>query len=112
VSPAGRGAGRAGEPHDVRLDLFLRNTGLLKRRPVAHDACDSGRVLLDGKPARSSARVHAGQLIRLDLAWRLFEAEILWVPAHPVARDERERCFRVIRDERRDAGYDEDGMIA
>ena len=96
----------------VRLDLFLRNTGLLTRRPVAHDACESGHVELDGKAARPGAKVRVGQVIRLALPWRFFEADILTVPAHPVARGVRDGCFRVIRDERRSAGRDEDGMIA
>jgi ribosomal 50S subunit-recycling heat shock protein len=106
-APAGRGAG-------VRLDLFLRNTGLVKRRGNAHDACEAGRVLVDGKPARAGARVHRGQVLRLDLPWRFFEGEILCVPAHPVPKHEREGCFRVMQDRvpAGGGGEDEDGMTA
>jgi ribosomal 50S subunit-recycling heat shock protein len=103
------GERRGGQP-GVRLDLFLRNTGLVKRRPVAHDACEAGRVLLDGKAARSGARVRTGQMLVLDLPWRRFEAEILRVPLRAVPRGDRDKCFRILRDEAVTGAEDE--MIA
>jgi len=86
----------------VRLDLFLRNTGLIKRRALAHDACESGAVLVEGKPGRPGQAVRPGQQIAILWPHRLLEIEVLALPARPVGREERARCFRVIREERRE----------
>ena len=47
----------------MRLDKYLKVSRLIKRRTVANEACDSGRVMLNGKLARASAEVKAGDVI-------------------------------------------------
>ena len=49
----------------MRLDKYLKVSRLIKRRTVANEACDAGRVLLNGKTARASAEVMAGD--RIDI---------------------------------------------
>ena len=44
----------------MRLDKYLKVSRLIKRRTVANEACDAGRVLIGGKPARASAEVKPG----------------------------------------------------
>lgn len=44
----------------MRLDKYLKVSRLIKRRTVANEACDAGRVLLNDKVARASAEVKAG----------------------------------------------------
>ena len=44
----------------MRLDKFLKVSRLIKRRTVANEACDAGRVMVNGKPAKASTNVKVG----------------------------------------------------
>ncbi len=50
----------------MRLDKYLKVSRLIKRRTVANDACDAGRVLINGKVAKASADVKAGDEIEIQ----------------------------------------------
>jgi ribosomal 50S subunit-recycling heat shock protein len=54
----------------MRLDKFLKVSRLIKRRTVANEACDAGRVLVGGKPARASYEVKVGDELTLVLGGR------------------------------------------
>lgn len=64
----------------MRLDLFLKLSRLCPRRTVAQQLCDAGIVLLNGRPAKSSHIVKAGDEIRLERRDRLVVALVLAVP--------------------------------
>ena len=49
----------------MRLDKFLKVSRLIKRRTVANEACDAGRVSVNGKPAKASVQVKPGDVIEL-----------------------------------------------
>ena len=49
----------------MRLDKFLKVSRLIKRRTIANEACDAGRVLVNDKPAKASLNVKAGDMIDL-----------------------------------------------
>ena len=49
----------------MRLDKYLKVSRIIKRRTVANEACDSGRVMLNDKVARASAEVKAGDVIEV-----------------------------------------------
>lgn len=51
----------------MRLDKFLKVSRLIKRRTVANEACDAGRVLVNDKPAKASLNVKTGDIIELSL---------------------------------------------
>lgn len=51
--------------NDTRLDKYLKVSRIIKRRTVANEACDSGRVMLNDKVARASAEVKAGDVIEI-----------------------------------------------
>ena len=51
----------------MRLDKYLKVSRLIKRRTVANDACDAGRVMINDKVAKASADVKAGDIIELSL---------------------------------------------
>ena len=53
----------------MRLDKYLKVSRLIKRRTVANEACDAGRVFVNGKPARASYDVKVGDVLEV-LAWR------------------------------------------
>ena len=52
----------------MRLDKFLKVSRLIKRRTVANEACDAGRVSVNGKPAKASATVKVGDVVE-DRFW-------------------------------------------
>lgn len=49
----------------MRLDKFLKVSRLIKRRTVANEACDAGRVMVNGKPAKASINVKVGDEIEI-----------------------------------------------
>ena len=49
----------------MRLDKFLKVSRLIKRRTVANEACDAGRVMVNGKPAKASRNVKVGDEIEI-----------------------------------------------
>ncbi len=61
----------------MRLDKYLKVSRLIKRRTVANEACDAGRVLLNGKTARASAAVRAGDIIEIAFGTRTVRVEVL-----------------------------------
>ena len=61
----------------MRLDKFLKVSRLIKRRTVANEACDAGRVLVNDKPAKASVKVKPGDIIEIQFGTRTVEVEIL-----------------------------------
>ena len=64
----------------MRLDLFLKESGLVKRRTVAQKLCDTGRVLVNGRVARPAKEVKPGDGIMLVFSSRSVQIEILAIP--------------------------------
>ena len=54
----------------MRLDKYLKVSRLIKRRTVANDACDAGRVMINGKVAKASVDVKAGDVIEIEFGNR------------------------------------------
>lgn len=63
----------------MRLDKYLKVARIIKRRTVANEACDAGRVLVGGKPARASYDVKTGDIIEVQLGARALRLEVLSV---------------------------------
>lgn len=61
----------------MRLDKFLKVSRLIKRRTVANEACDAGRVLVNDKPAKASVRVKPGDIIEIQFGTRTVKVEVL-----------------------------------
>ncbi len=61
----------------MRLDKFLKVSRLIKRRTVANEACDAGRVLVNGKAAKASYDVSVGDIIQISFGTREVKAEVL-----------------------------------
>ena len=61
----------------MRLDKYLKVSRLIKRRTVANEACDNGRVPVNGKPARASYDVKVGDQISLRFGQRIVTVEVL-----------------------------------
>ena len=63
----------------MRLDKYLKVSRLIKRRTVANEACDAGRVLVNGKAARASYDVKCGDVLELQLGQRPLKVQVLAV---------------------------------
>ena len=63
----------------MRLDKYLKVSRLIKRRTVANEACDAGRVFLNGKAARASADVKAGDEIEIRFGAKDVKVRVLEV---------------------------------
>lgn len=61
----------------MRLDKFLKVSRLIKRRTVANEACDAGRVLVNGKTAKASVKVKPGDVIEIQFGTRTVKVEVL-----------------------------------
>lgn len=61
----------------MRLDKYLKVSRLIKRRTVANEACDSGRVMINDKPAKASSNVKVGDVITISFGNRLVRVEVL-----------------------------------
>lgn len=61
----------------MRLDKFLKVSRLIKRRTVANEACDAGRVLVNGKPAKASVKVKEGDVIEIQFGTKNVKVEVL-----------------------------------
>ena len=61
----------------MRLDKFLKVSRLIKRRTVANEACDAGRVLVNDKPAKASLNIKEGDVIDILFGTRSVKARVL-----------------------------------
>ena len=61
----------------MRLDKYLKVSRLIKRRTVANEACDAGRVSINGKTARASADVKVGDVISIQFGNKEVKVEVL-----------------------------------
>ena len=61
----------------MRLDKFLNVSRLIKRRTVANEACDAGRVLVNDKPAKASLNIKEGDVIEILFGTRSVKARVL-----------------------------------
>ena len=71
----------------MRLDKYLKVSRIIKRRTVANEACDAGRVEVNGKPARASYDVKVGDKIKVSLGQNERTYEVLEVCEHALKED-------------------------
>ena len=79
----------------MRLDKFLKVSRLIKRRTVANESCDAGRVLVNDKPAKASLNVKTGDIIEIQFGAKAVRAEVLDVQ-ETVKKDEAKELFRYL----------------
>ena len=79
----------------MRLDKFLKVSRLIKRRTVAKEACDAGRVMVNDKPAKASAQVKAGDIIEIQFGSRNVKVEVLDVK-ETVKKEDVENLYRYL----------------
>lgn len=79
----------------MRLDKFLKVSRLIKRRTVANEACDAGRVLINGKTAKASTAVKEGDTIEISFGNKEVKVEVLNVQ-ETVKKDEAKELYRYL----------------
>ena len=79
----------------MRLDKFLKVSRLIKRRTVANEACDAGRVLMNGKTAKASVKVKPGDVIEIQFGTRTVKVEVLDLQ-ETTKKEEAKELFRYI----------------
>ncbi len=79
----------------MRLDKYLKISRLIKRRTVANEACDAGRVLINDKPAKASAQVREGDTIEIQFGGKNVRVEVLEVK-DTVRKEEAESMYRYL----------------
>lgn len=79
----------------MRLDKYLKVSRLIKRRTVANEACDAGRVLINDKPAKASTNVKVGDILTIQFGNKEVKVEILDVQ-ETVKKDEAKELFKYL----------------
>ncbi len=79
----------------MRLDKFLKVSRLIKRRTVANEACDAGRVTINGKEAKASATVKTGDVIEIGFGAKAVKVEVLDVQ-ETTKKDEAKELYKYL----------------
>ena len=79
----------------MRLDKYLKVSRLIKRRTIANEACDAGRVLINDKPAKASANVKVGDVITISFGNKDVKVEVLDV-AETVRKEDAKELFKYL----------------
>ena len=77
----------------MRLDKYLKVSRLIKRRTVANEACDNGRISVNGKVAKASYEVKPGDRIEITLGSRTVVVEVVQV-ADNVRKDDAGMMYK------------------
>lgn len=79
----------------MRLDKFLKVSRLIKRRTVANEACDAGRVFVNGKAAKASVNVKPQDVLEIQFGSKMVKVEILEVK-ETVKKEEAESLYKYL----------------
>lgn len=79
----------------MRLDKYLKVSRIIKRRTVANEACDAGRVTINGRPAKASADVKVGDVLEIQFGNRPVKVEVTDVK-ETVKKDEAKEMYKTL----------------
>lgn len=79
----------------MRLDKYLKVSRIIKRRTVANEACDAGRVTVNGKAARASYDVKVGDIIEISFGARLVKVQVTDV-SEIIRKDDAVNLYKII----------------
>lgn len=79
----------------MRLDAWLKVSQLIKRRTVAHDACEQGHILVNDIPAKPGRIVKAKDMVTIHFRQRTLTVEVTEIPA---GKSAKAPCFTVMKD--------------
>jgi ribosomal 50S subunit-recycling heat shock protein len=79
----------------MRIDKYLKNSRLIKRRTLAKEACEAGNVLVNGKSVKPGYEVQIGDKIALNMGTRGIEIEVLSLEEH-VTKETSKEMYKVL----------------
>jgi ribosomal 50S subunit-recycling heat shock protein len=79
----------------MRLDKYLKLSRIIKRRTVANEACDAGRVTINGKLAKAAAAVKERDIVEIQFGGKTTKLEILKIK-EPLRKEEAAEAYRLI----------------
>ncbi len=79
----------------MRLDKYLKVSRLIKRRTVANEACDAGRVMINDHPAKASANVKVGDIITIQFGNKETKVEVLSI-SETVKKEEAADLYKFV----------------
>lgn len=79
----------------MRLDKYLKVSRLIKRRTVANEACDAGRVLVNDKPAKASVQIKTGDVIEIQFGSKNVRVKVLEV-RETVKKEDVESMYKYL----------------
>ena len=82
----------------MRLDKFLKVSRLIKRRTVANEVSDRGRVLVNNNPAKPAKQIKENDIITIEYANRVVKAKVLKVPTTNVSVQEAPSLYQLVED--------------
>ena len=80
----------------MRLDKFLKVSRLIKRRTVANEVSDTGRVFVNGNSAKPSKQLKIGDEIKIEYANRILKVKILKIPEGNVSVQEAPALYEIV----------------
>ncbi len=80
----------------MRLDKYLKVSRLIKRRTVANEACDAGRVTANGRPVKASYDVKVGDILEIKFGEKTVKIEVL-VVADNVGKNDASAMYQEVR---------------
>lgn len=81
----------------MRIDKYLKNARIIKRRTVAKEACEQDRVLINGKPAKPGSEVKEGDILTVRFGSGEYKVRVLTTPEH-VTKDGAATMYEVFDD--------------
>ena len=79
----------------MRLDKYLKISRIIKRRTVANEACDAGRVSVNGKPVRASYSVKEGDILEIAFGTHTVKAQVVSVSEH-ARKEEAALMYKIL----------------
>lgn len=79
----------------MRIDKYLKITRIIKRRTIAQEACDQGRVLINGKVAKAGTQIKEGDHIEIQFGTTPQKYEVLAIKEH-VKKEEVQTLYRIV----------------
>ena len=79
----------------MRIDKFLKNARIIKRRTIAKEACEQGRVMVNGKESKPGTELKVGDVIEINFGTNTVKVEVLELLEH-VPKDKAESLYKTL----------------
>lgn len=79
----------------MRIDKFLKNSRLIKRRTIAKEACEQGRIKINDKDAKAGSEVQEGDIVTMEFGTRMIKVEVTDIKEH-ATKDMAREMYKVI----------------